>query len=92
MAMTSMFDSLGTQPAILINEALSNSIVSYAADAAGLSDRYFENAYADSDLMHAAKQGIFVSAVSLGGRLLRTYVPQLQVFGSGTTLQTPLDA
>ena len=89
--MTNVFDSLGTQPAVLGNEILSNAALSYVLDMTGVSERFFENAYADGELMRAAKQGIFVSGVSLAGRLARSWIPQLNVFGEpGTTLQSPI--
>ena len=91
MALTNVFDQLGTTGPVLGNEILTNAALSYVLDASGASDKYFENSYADGELMRAAKQGVFVSGVSLAGRLARSWFPMLNVFGEpGTTLQSPI--
>ena len=82
MDMSSVFDSLGTDPRVLANEVISNSILSYALDMSGISERYFEGSYGESDIARAVRQGIWASGLGLGGRILRSYVPQLQFFGA----------
>ena len=89
MALTSVFDSLGTQPAVLANEALSNSVLSYALDTAGITDRYFEGAYGDGELMRAVKSGVWITGLSLGGRMVRSVLPMLNVFGGPDTRSPP---
>ena len=82
MDLSGVFDTIGMQPQVLANEVVSNSLLSYALDMTGISERYFEGTYGDSDLSRSIKQGIWVSGLGLGGRILRTYIPQLQLFGS----------
>ena len=81
MALTSVFDQIGTQPAVLGNEVVSNAALAYVLDTTGVSDRYFDNSYADSELMRAAKSGIWISGVSLAGRLVRSIFPMINIFG-----------
>ena len=91
MALTSVFDQIGTQPTVLGNEIITNAGISYMLDVSGVSERYFDNTFADGDLMRAAKQGVWISGISLAGRLARSWFPMINIFGDPvTSLQSPI--
>ena len=78
---TQFFDALGTDPAVLANSVVSNSLINYAATKSGLAGMYWASSDLDGELQAAIRSGIWTSATCALGSALRRQWPQLAVFG-----------
>ncbi len=82
-SITSLFDTLGTSPTVVANEAISAAAVNYALEKTGISAMYFSGASLDGELMGALRSGLYTTLVSTLGRMARNQFPMLAVFGDG---------
>ena len=77
---SSMADALASwNVSHLGNQIISNSLIAGAAQYANIDD-YFAASPGENPAMSAIKEGLWISAISQTGGMLRNWWPQLRVF------------